>query len=503
VYLYVVRKDVRQLIGCEQRPDPEVWGAVKRWEGKLHMMIQDADYDPELVDWTELDEATRGELAEELVEFHRLFHDCFIRSQQRLLGLGYLRGLLSDITRKNIEAIALAFGGETKVRSMQNFLSRYPWDDGKMLERAQSLLHEAIGEREGMWCVDSTEFLKKGKESVGVARQYCGARGKTENCQSGVFASFTSEIGYGLLEGRLYLPQLWFSPEYRQRHEACHIPPEVEFATKIQIALQLLKRQKERGIFHADWVGCDSFFGVDSNFRDALAALGKIYLAAIKPKSKVWVGKRSLTVAELARGQSIRWQRVILAEGAKGPIVADVARMRVWDNREDKPGIRQWLILRRLDDEKVKYYLSNASKHVAKKTLWESLVRRWPIEQCFEDGKKHLGMDHYENRTWPGWHRHMVYVMLAMLFMLRLRLRFKKNSNADPAPSSASAGQLPGPTEAGQAPRDGSFALLHQAQPRRLSRSSQVRPSEGAPESAPLIRSGTDRRQSTSSVSSP
>lgn len=487
VYLYVVEKDVRQLIGCEQRPDPEVWGAVKTWEGKLHMMIQDAGYDPKLIDWTQIDEAMQEDIAEQLVEFHQLFADCFIRSQQRLLGLGYLRGLISDVARKNVEAIALAFGGQKKVRSMQNFLSRYPWDEEKMRQRSHILLHEAIGERQGMSCVDSTEFPKKGKESVGVARQYCGARGKTENCQSGVFASFTSDIGYGLLEGRLYLPQLWFSPEYQQRREACHIPPQVQFATKIQIALELLHRQQQRGIFHMQWIGCDSFFGVDSGFRDEVAAMGMIYLAAIKPKSKVWVGQRSLTVAELAGDATLQWQRVILAEGAKGPIVADVARLRVHDNRDGDPGVKQWLILRRLEDGRLKYYLSNASAHAGEQTLCNALVRRWPIEQCFEDGKKHLGMDHYENRSWTGWHRHMLYVSLAMLFLLRLRLRYIKNSNADSPPGSTSARCVPRPTTAGQAGCTGDPALLHEAQLHRLSRPSQARPSEGTSEPSPLI----------------
>jgi SRSO17 transposase len=489
VYLYVVQKDFRRLIGCEQRPDPEVTGAVKIWEGKLRMMIQNAGYDPQLIDWTEIDEATRQDIAEQLVEFHQLFRDCFLGPQQRLLGLAYLRGLVSDIERKNIEAIALAFGGEKKVRSMQNFLSRYPWDEEKMLERCHQLLHEAIGEQQGMWCVDSTEFPKKGKESVGVARQYCGARGKTENCQSGVFVSFTSEVGYGLLEGRLYLPQLWFSGEYEKRRHACKIPAEVKFATKSEIALELLRRQMKRGIFHAEWVSCDSFFGVDSGFRDQVAAMGRTYLAAIKAKSKVWVGSRSLTVAELATEAGIRWQRVILAEGAKGPIVAEVARVRVRDNRDDKPGVKQWLILRRLGDGRLKYYLSNASAHLREKTLWEVLVRRWPIEQCFEDGKKHLGMDHYENRSWNGWHRHMLYVSLAMLFLLRLRLRYIKNSNADPPSGSASAGGLPRPTETGQAGCAGDPAVLHAPQPCRLSCSSQSRPWEDSPKPSPLIRS--------------
>jgi len=232
-----------------------------------------------------------------------------------------------------------------------------------------------------------------------------------------------ADIGYGLLEGRLYLPKLWFSPEYQQRREACHVLKEVAFATKIKIALELLRRQTERGIFHAPWVACDSFLGVDSAFRD------------------------------------------------------------------DKPGIKQWLILRRLEDGQLKYYLSNASARVAKSTLRRALVRRWPIEQCFEDGKKHLGMDHYENRTWAGWHRHMLYATLAMLFLLRLRLRSIKNSNAHPAPGPAFDRCMPGSTTAGQAPRAGDPALLHQAQLHRLSRPPQARPSEGTSQPLPLIQS--------------
>jgi len=426
-----------------------------------------------------------------LVVFHELFRDCFVRSQQRLLGLAYLRGLVSDIHRKNAEAIALAFAGTTKVRCLQNFLSRYLWDDERVLERAHTLLHESIGGREGMACVDSTEIPKKGKESVGVARQYCGALGKTDNCQSGVFLSATSQIGYGLLEGRLYLPPVWFSPEYEERRKACKIPGGIESASKTQIALELLRRQQARGIFRSQWVGCDSFFGVDSGFRDELADMRLIYLAAIKPKNKVWVGDRSVTVGDLAADPDIRWKGVVLAEGAKGPILADVVRMRVRDNRDGKPGIEQWLILRRLEHGQLKYYLSNAPADVAERTLWDGLVRRWPIEQCFEDGKKHLGMDHYENRTWKGWHRHMLYVTLAMLFLLRLRLRYIKNSDAHPASGPAAHRRLPRPAEAGQTGCPGDAQVLHASQQRGLPLAPQEQAPAvadlAAPESAPLI----------------
>jgi SRSO17 transposase len=223
----------------------------------------------------------------------------------------------------------------------------------------------------------------------------------------------------------------------------------VQFQTKIQIAAALLRGHQERGIFHAGWVGCDSFFGVDADFRDAIAAMGKTYLAGIKSNTKVWLYGRLCSAADLA-SQTVRdWQRVTLAEGAKGPITAEVASIRVSDNRDEKPGVKQWLILRRLEDGRLKYYLSNASEHAAASVLYKALVRRWPIEQCFEDGKKHLGMDHYENRSWNGWHRHMLYVMLAMLFLLRLRLRFKKNADAHLASAAAAADRLPAMSTAG------------------------------------------------------
>jgi len=487
VYLYVVNKEFCRLIGCQRRPGPEVLGAVQIWERELHMMIQKPGYDPELIDWTEIDEAMQGDIAEQLVEFHELFRDCFPRAEARLLGLGYLRGLISDIERKNAEAIALAFAGPTKVRCMQNLLSRSPWDEQRMLERAQRLLHASIGEREGMWCMDTTEIPKKGKESVGVTRQYCGARGKADNCQSGVFVSFTSSVGYGLLEGRLFLPQIWFSPEYESRREACKIPEGTQFATKIQIARELLRQQEERGIFDARWVGCDAFFGVDSSFRDELAAAGKYYLAGIKSTLKVWIGKRSQTTAELAADPKLRWKHIILAEGAKGPIDAQVARIRVRDNRDDKPGVAQWLILRRFGDGRQKYYFCNAPAQIGERTLWNALVKRWPIEQCFEDGKKHLGMDHYENRSWRGWHRHMLLVSLAMLFLLRLRLRYIKNSDAHPASGPEASHRVPGPTEAGQAGCPCDPQVLQPSELHRLSLPSQDEAHPAPPQRSALL----------------
>ncbi|GFP33517.1 hypothetical protein HKBW3S42_01854, partial [Candidatus Hakubella thermalkaliphila] len=214
VYVYVVEEEFRRIIGCERRSYPQEGSLTTHKEERLPMMIQEVGYNPDLIDWAGIEKEVVGRIAEELVEFHRLFGDCFRRKEQRLLGQSYLGGLLSDVPRKNVEAIALAFLGPRAVRCQQNFLSRYLWDEERMLERHQGLLAEAVGEEDGMHTVDSTEIPKKGKESVGVARQYCGNLGKRENCQSGVFVGYTSRKGYGLVDRRLYVPKIWFEEQY-------------------------------------------------------------------------------------------------------------------------------------------------------------------------------------------------------------------------------------------------------------------------------------------------
>lgn len=440
VYVYVVEPEYRRIIGCKRRSYSQKRSLIKEKRSKLRMVIQELGFNPELIDWAQIGPEMTEKMAVELVEFHDLFSDCFRRPEPRLIGMSYLMGLLSDLRRKTMEAIALAFEGETRVRSMQNFFSRYPWDDRRMLARCVELLAEEIEAENGMHTVDSTEIPKKGEESVGVARQYCGNRGKVENCQSGVFVGYTSAIGYGLVDRTLYMPELWFSEEYAERRSRCGVPPGVEFKSKIEIALELLDRQIQSGIFRSKWVGCDSAFGVNQMFRDRVASWGKYYLAAVPANTKVWIAlpqesgaseqeeKRlqGFEVRQLSESPEREWDQVILGEGTKGPIVAEVSILRVRENRKGRPGPEAWLIIRALEGGKVRYYLSNAPESTPRVELCQALVMRWPIEQCFEDGKKYLGMDHYEHRNWRSWHRHMLYVFLALLFLLRLRLKYKK-----------------------------------------------------------------------------
>ena len=436
VYLYVVEPAFRRIIGCSRRSCPQKRSRINERGERLRMMIQQVGFDPALIDWAELEQA-QGVMAEQLVEFHDLFRDCFARAEPRLLGLTYLTGLLSDIERKNVEKIALTFSGPASVRCLQNFLSSYPWRDKQMLERYQGLFAETVGEEEGMYTVDASDMEKKGKESVGVARQYCGHSGKIENCQSGVFLGYTSSKGYGLTDCRVYMPKVWFKEDYDERREQCGVPPEIEFQTKIQIAQALLEKQIERGVLLGKWVGCDADFGRDADFRDAIHGWDKYYLAGIRTNTKVWLldeqngmePRKAIGVSQLAAGGDVSWQRMVLSEGAKGPIVAELAIIRVQENNDSRPGRQAWLIIRRKEDGSLQYYLSNAPSDIDRSELLRALLMRWPIEQCFEDGKKFLGMDHYEHRHWSSWHRHMLYVFLAMFFLLRVRLTLKKNSN--------------------------------------------------------------------------
>jgi len=392
------------------------------------------------------------EIADELLNFHSLFHPAFKRYEQIKSSTTYLKGLLSDVERKHVEGIALRFEGPENVRGMQKFMTDSPWDDKFVGEVYREELSGDISSLDGMFTINSSENPKKGNESVGVSRQYCGNTGKIENCQSGVFLGYASSLGYGLVDTRLYLPEKWFSDEYREKRIKCRIPNEITFQTKHEIALELLKNAQKENLFKGKWVGVDGFFGSNSDFCDAIENMELLYFAGIRSNQLFWLEKPQMipvqyqgrgrkphedtlkpdtdaqSAIQIASMETLKWKPVILADGAKGPIVAQFAALRVIRNNEGVPGKELWLILRKDEDGKIHYYVSNAPKSIGVDELIRVSTIRWTIEQCFEDGKKHLGMDHYEQRTWTAWNRHMLFVFLAMYFLLRLRIKYKKNS---------------------------------------------------------------------------
>jgi SRSO17 transposase len=458
VYFYVLDPHFRKHIGCQQKPSDPSHGPPPIFQKleELEMLLQYADWNPDVMPCMDLTEQDIEEMADELIKFHQEFHSCFGRTEHRRLGLAYLSGLLSNSKAKSIEPIALEFLGQQSVRSQQRFMKTYRWDLEAMDSRHLAMLSEDISCPNGMINTDSSEFLKKGKESVGVARQYCGEAGKTDNCQSGVFVGYSSKKGYGLLTSQLYMPKSWFSEEYDERRNFNLVPSDLEFQTKPQIALALINKVVETGLFPAKWIGCDATFGSDINFLNSLPQR-MYYFAGIRSNTQVFLERPEVglppykgrgprpkktkvlpgqpepkTVSKIARSENILWTPVILAEGAKGPIIAEVVALRVYLSRDGLPEDDAcWLFIRRSQDGQIKYAISNAPEDIPFSELCEVSTMRWPIEQCFEEGKSHLGMGDYEHRSWPAWHRHMMYVFLGLHFLLRLRLKNKKNSCAN------------------------------------------------------------------------
>jgi SRSO17 transposase len=453
VLVYVLDPKFRDIIGCQQKPcDPfqRPPQSQKKVE-ELQMLLKHCQWHPDLVPTMDLTEEDLTLMADELVAFHKQFHHCLGRIEHQRLGLAYMSGLISNVKGKSVEPIALEFLDQHGVRALQRFMKNCRWNHEAMEASHQAMLAEMIGSPGGMINVDSSEFLKKGKESVGVARQYCGAAGKVDNCQSGVFVGYSSEKGYGLLTGRLYMPEIWFTDEYAKRRKDNWVPEDLVFQTKLQIALELINKTVESNMFPAKWLGCDATFASDSKFLQALPE-SLYYFAGIRSDTYVFLERpkvglppykgrgphpkkirvlpdepQAQKVAQIAQSEKLSWKPVVLAEGSKGPIAAEVTRIRVYLSRNGLPEEQPlWLFIRRNSDGQLKYALSNAPEDMPFSELCEASTMRWPIEQCFREGKDQIGMDHYEHRSWPAWHRHMIYVFLALHFLLRLRIHLKK-----------------------------------------------------------------------------
>ncbi len=443
VYVYVMEARLRQFIhGDERQPllNPAFLLAQRLSEEKtltkrMRMKNILASWKPKLPPQCDLSEEDVQTVAQELNEFVGLFRPAFGRREPAALCQLYVQGLLSGVERKNVEGMALELAGPGQVRNLQRFVTGYEWDELWMKKRHWELAAESLSEPGGVWSVDASEFPKKGSASVGVAPQYCGALGKTANCQSGVFICYSSPKGHALLDSRLYLPQCWFEPAYQERRRACHIAEDILFKTKPELAIELLTPLLAKGQFEGQWIACDCSFGNNPSFLEQLPK-GFHYLAEIACTRKVWpkvCGPRrnwqteGCTVEELAGLKGLlSWQTHKISEGEKGPIVAAFARLRVYVSAERTPENERWLLLRNDANNQIKYALSDAPGRTSMLELVRVSGARWPIERCFEEDKSELGMDHYEHRSWNAWHRHMRLVFLAQLFLVRLQLKFKK-----------------------------------------------------------------------------
>lgn len=383
------------------------------------------------------------------------FRTSFARSDQLCWAHRYLQGLLDSLPRKSCEPIALALG--VSVRALQAFIAESNWPIAPVLALHQSLVSLSLADPDdGVFLVDESGMPKQGHHSAAVARQYCGALGKVCSCQVGVFVGYASAKGYTLIDGQLFVPQDWFGEQMAQMRQEVGLPTDLTFLTKPQIAVRLLQAIAARGSLQARWVAADALYGNSPSFRDAIAALGKWYFTEVCSDQLIWRRTPALIVGAwsgkgrkpskqrlktrsnapyrvdelLWRLPKQAWTRTTIKEGSKGPIVCDLAFVRVNEARDGLPGARQWLIIRRNVDEPtvVKFYLSNAPETIEIADLARMCGMRWPIELTFEVGKDELGMDQYECRSWLGWHHHMVLVMLAHHFLVWVRQQLQEKA---------------------------------------------------------------------------
>jgi SRSO17 transposase len=417
--------------------------------------------------------------AQELVAFHHLFEACFQRQEQRHWSLFYLCGQLSNLVRKTIEPMVVELLGvkAKAVRGVQRFISENTWSWEAVIERCQGLVATWLGEPDGVVIADGSGFPKQGEHSVGVARQYCGHLGKIANCQQGVFLAYASSRGHAFLDERLYVPESWFDAAHLHHRQACGLPEEVAFRTEPELALAMINDLVQRDQVPFRWVTADAGYGKSPVFLDGIAGLGKWYLAEVPSDMRVWrhtphveapgpgllgrprtqprVALNTSPPLELqqlaARLPQSAWVRHTVMEGSKGPVVAQFAVLRVTQTRDGLPGAQGWALFRRTlgSNPEHKYFLSNAPTTCTLLELIQVSSMRWPIETALEEGKGEVGMDHYETRTWQGWHHHMTQSMVALLFLMRLCLLWQKKSGVHHlagSPTHCSSHRRPSPS---------------------------------------------------------
>jgi SRSO17 transposase len=342
----------------------------------------------------------------------------------------FLDGLLGDERRKTGWMRAEAAGDPGPWRQ-QAVLGRGRWDADALRDIVREYVIENLATPDAVLVIDETGFLKQGKASCGVGRQYTGSAGKITNCQIGVFATYVSARGHAFIDRALYLPKNWADDPARLT--AAHVPEAVTFATKPALAVSMIQRALAAEVPFA-WVAADAVYGV-GDIEDVLRRAGKGYVLGVKSDHQFgsW-GKQSLIAGKaLAIAQNLdpdTWHRLSAGDGTKGARLHDwayceLADLDAEDYDETKSG--QWtrglLIRRNISDGDLAFFTTWCPAGTDIQTLVSVEGHRWAIEDSFETAKNELGLDHNETRSWHGWHRHVSLVMLAFAMMAVIRYR--------------------------------------------------------------------------------
>lgn len=387
----------------------------------------------------ELTQLTVWSWASDFAEVEQRLGTCFARAEARQQVMSYLQALLSPVERKNSWQLAEVVGAANPY-GFQHLLGRAEWDADAVRDELRDYVVEHIGAAEAVVVIDETGFLKKGRMSAGVARQYSGTAGRIENSQIGVFLTYASRHGHTLLDRELYLPKAW--TEDRPRCEQAGIPSTRTFQTKPALAKQMLQRAFAAHL-PIRWVTADSVYGDDRRLRVWLEEQEQAYVLAVSGKDYVWVGWRQQQVKTLlATVPEAGWERLSAGAGAKGPREYDWLLLPIGSALQE-PG-RRWLLIRRsiTEPQDLTAFVVFAPLGTSLETLVLVAGTRWTVESDFETTKGEVGLDHYEVRSWVGWYRHITLAMWAQAILTMIRaataeaelpkkgLRFRKRSSS-------------------------------------------------------------------------
>lgn len=390
--------------------------------------------------------------------------DCFGRRDTRAHFPVYVRGQLSELLRKSVEPIALA--ADTPLRTLQEFLTHLTWDEDRMRERVASIVAQEHADDESIGLIDETGWGKKGDQTPGVQRQYCGSVGKQENSIITVHLGYAAGEFHCLLDGDLFLPESWDAD--RRRCRGAGIPDEVVYRPKTEIALELYDRAVAHKVYFA-WLTFDEWYGGKPPFLRALNARKQKFVGEIPKDFRAWIKSPVVTTRQFRRKQRGRGRKVprLLAGSPQAQTVEHLAQSnpalsvqawQTWRIKDTQKGPLVWRVkhvLVHIKDEQgmpegpyhllvcyhpftgeIKYFLSNAPVGTPVKKLLRVAFGRWRIERCFEDGKGEVGLDHWEGRRWLGLKRHLALTTVSYLFLTKTccRLRGEK-SGVDRLPS--------------------------------------------------------------------
>jgi SRSO17 transposase len=372
-----------------------------------------------VVEWVVVDAAVVASWQGGLDDLFARFAGRFFRVEPRRLAFAYVRGLLAPLERRNGWTLAEEAGLRSP-NAIQDMLYSPCWDPDEVRDDVRGFLMDHLAEPGGVLIADETGFVKKGVQSAGVQRQYCGTAGRIENCQLGVFLAYASSKGRALIDRELYLPASWTGD--RARCRAAKVPDEVEFATKPEQARMMIERAVAAGVPFA-WFTADEAYGQNPGLRQWLEQQDIAYVMATRRDHEVPSGLHTSTALEqlIGRVRAGAWQRMSCGDGAHGPRRYDWARVPI--RGAFAHGRRGWVLARRSisDPGEIAYYVCFGPRHTRLRDLVRTAGARWAVEESFQMAKNEVGLDQYQVRRYDAWYAHITLAMAAAAFLVATR----------------------------------------------------------------------------------